>query len=126
MTHSRWIGCCSLVLALAGCDGQQYVSPDTVALSVTSDATGSELVNHCDFVPVLLGAEVTASFVVDPPLSATLSITRGSVSVTFEGSAAGTPSFVVAAAAVQQGEQIAPEPPAGYTVTLSPGCAPSE
>jgi hypothetical protein len=114
------------VLALAGCDGQQYVSPDTVALSVTSDETGSDLLSHCDFVPVLPGAEVTSSFVVDPPLSATLSITRSSVSVTFEGTAPGTPPFVVAAAVVQQGKQIAPEPPAGYTVTLSPGCTPSE
>ena len=53
------------LLCLVACDGQQYVSPDTLALSITKDSTGSERVNVCNYVPVLLGDRVDVTYVVD-------------------------------------------------------------
>jgi hypothetical protein len=120
---------CACILAVCGapglaCDGQQYVSPDTVGLSVTKDSTGKELVNRCNYVPVLLGGEVKSRYVVEGELKATLTVTRDSFSVVFEGAANEIEPFVVPAADVREASQLAPNPPKGYTVTLSSGCTP--
>jgi len=111
------------LLCLVACDGQQYVSPDTVALNITKDSTSSERVNVCNYVPVLLGDRVDATYVVDGDLQAVLSITRDSVRVTFTGSAPVDP-FVVTTTALKDGPQTDSSPPPGYTVKLSLGCTP--
>lgn len=107
---------------LPGCDGQQYVSPDTVALSITKDSTGSERLNECNFVPVLLGSEVDVTYDVDGDFQATIDITRDAIKVAFAGQASPVEPFVVTAKAVQDAPQAAENPPSGYTVKLSPGC----
>jgi hypothetical protein len=114
------------VLSLAACDGQQYVSPDSVALSITNDKTSVERVHRCNYVPVLLGSEVKTRYVVEDDLKATLTLTRESFSVVFEGAASSVEPFVVPAADVHDAAQTADSPPAGYTVTLSSGCTPDE
>jgi len=117
---------CALLgaVCLVACDGQQYVSPDTLALSITKDSTGIERVNRCNYVPVLLGDKVESRYVVQGDLKATLTITRDSFTVAFEGSADPVDPFVVPATDLKDGPQMAPSPPAGYTVTLSLGCTP--
>jgi hypothetical protein len=111
------------LLWVVACDGQQYVSPDTVALSITKDSSGSERVNACNYLPVLLGDRVDATYVVDGDLQAALSITRDSVRVTFTGSAPVDP-FVVTATDLKDGPQTDSTPPPGYTVKLSLACTP--
>ena len=113
------------VLGLLACDGQQYVSPDTVALSVTKDSTGAQRVNVCNYVPILLGSEVKSRYVVEGDVKATLTVTRDSCSVVFEGTEVVEP-FVTPIADLEDAAQTAPSPPAGYTVTLSTGCTPKE
>jgi hypothetical protein len=113
-----------VLLWLVACDGEQYVSPDTVALSITKDATGVERVNPCNYVPVLLGDEVDATYVVEGELRANLSIKRDSYRVAFEGGAVGGDPFVVTATELKAGAQTDPTPPPGYTVKLSLGCTP--
>ena len=56
--------------ALLGCDEQQYVSPDTVALIVTDDSTSMQRVNRCLYIPVLLGGQVVFRYEVDAELKA--------------------------------------------------------
>jgi len=111
---------------LVACDGQQYVSPDTVALSITKDATGTNKVDHCNYVPVLLGGEVDATYDVDGDLQAVLSITRDSVKVAFVGAGSEVDPFVATTKDVHDAPQTAENPPAGYTVKLSSGCTPEE
>jgi len=108
-------------LWLVACDGQQYVSPDTVALSISKDSTGVERVNVCNDVPVLLGDEVQATYAVEGELAAALSVTRDSVRVTFSGSAPVDP-FVATITDLKDGPQTDSTPPPGYTVKLSLGC----
>ena len=123
MKRHKLVPCAMLALLwLVGCDGQQYVSPDTVALSVTKDSTSSVRLSKCNYVPVLLGSEVDATYDVDGAFQATVNITRDSVTLTFGGDASGTAPFVVAAKDVQDAEQTADNSPAGYTVTLGSGC----
>jgi hypothetical protein len=114
----------SLLPLLAACDGQQYVNPDTVALSITKTSSGTVLVQHCNYVPVLLGSEVQASYKVEADLTADLTITRDSISVAFEGGGVSVDPFVATADDVQSGAQTAPDPPVGLTVQLAPGCKP--
>jgi hypothetical protein len=110
-------------LLILACDGQQYVSPDTVHLVITKDGSTRELVNRCNYVPVLLGSTVKARYEVDDELKATLTITHDAVTVGFDGVA---DTFKVSAAELADAAQLAPDPPAGYTVELSPGCTPDE
>jgi hypothetical protein len=112
--------------ALGACDGQQYVSPDTVALSVAEDGGGPELVHRCDYVPVLLGDAVQSKHVVDSELQLTFTATRDVFSVTFNSAAGAVEPFVVKAQAVLDGPQTAENPPSGYTVQLSSRCSPDE
>ncbi|HXK18240.1 MAG TPA: hypothetical protein VNG33_10585, partial [Polyangiaceae bacterium] len=107
---------------LVGCDGQQYVSPDTVALSITKDSTSSERVSQCNYVPVLLGGEVDATYDVDGFFQATISITRDSITVAFPGAEPAVEPFVALASDVHDAPQTVDTAPPGYTVTLSPGC----
>jgi hypothetical protein len=108
---------------LLACDGQQYVSPDTVQLVITKDGSARELVNRCNYVPVLLGSTVEARYEVEDGLKATLTITHDAVTVGFDGVA---DAFKVSAADLADGAQFAPDPPAGYAVELSPGCTPDD
>jgi hypothetical protein len=110
-------------LLLLACDGQQYVSPDTVQLVITKDSSSLRLVDRCNYVPVLLGSTVKARYVVEDDLKATLTITPDAVTVDFDGAA---DTFKVSAAKLDDGTQTAPDPPAGYTVELSPACTPEE
>ena len=113
---------CGALLLLA-CDGQQYVSPDTVQLVITKDSSGLRLVDRCNYVPVLLGSTVKARYVVEDELKATLTITPDAVTVGFDGAA---DTFKVSAGELADGALTAPDPPAGYTVELSPGCTPDD
>lgn len=108
-------------LLLFACDGQQYVSPDTVQLVITKGGSPPELVNRCNYMPVLLGSTVKARYVVEDDLKATLTITHDAVTVSFDGAA---DTFRVSAAELAEGTQTAPDPPAGYTVELSSDCVP--
>lgn len=111
------------MLWLLGCDGQQYVSPDTVHLVITKDGSPTELVNRCSYVPVLLGSMVKARYEIEDDLKATLTITHDRVTVGFDGAA---DTFKVSAAELADGSLFAPDPPSGYTVELSPGCTPDD
>jgi hypothetical protein len=113
------------VLGLLACDGTQYVSPDTVALSITKDSSGGERVYACNYVPVLLGSEVKSRYVVEGDVKATLTVTRDSCSVVFEGTEVVEP-FVTPITDLEDAPQTAPSPPVGYTVKLSIGCAPKD
>ena len=110
-------------LSLLACDGQQYVSPDTVQLVITKDSSSLRLVDRCNYVPVLLGSTVKARYAVEDDLKATLTIKPDAVTVDFDGAA---DTFKVSAAELADGTQTAPDPPAGYTVELIPGCTPDE
>jgi hypothetical protein len=112
--------------ALLGCDGQQYVSPDTVLFSVTGDKTGSKLVSQCSYVPVLLGAQVDGHYTVDGALQASITITRDYVTVRFERASEDFEPFRFATKELETGAVSDPLAPAGYTVELTPGCTPEE
>jgi hypothetical protein len=111
------------VLWLSACDGQQYVSPETVQLVIVKEGSARELVNRCNYVPVLLGSTVKARYVVEDELKATLTITHDRVTVGFDGAA---DTFRVAVTDLADGALFAPDPPAGYTVELSRGCTPDD
>ena len=112
------------LLWLVACDGQQYVSPDTLALSITKDASSVARVNDCNYVPVLLGDKVDSTYAVEGELTANLTITRDSYRVAFEGAAIAVDPFVATATDLKDGPQTDPTPPRGYTVKLSLGCTP--
>lgn len=76
----------ALVVAATGCQDQQYVSPDTVLLSITNKARDVELVNRCHYIPILLGGEVKARYAVEDDIKATITINREKVIVSYEGS----------------------------------------
>jgi len=114
-----------LLLITLGCDGQQYVSPDTVALVVKNANSGAERLNRCHYIPVLLGSEVQADYVVENQLRASITITRDLVSVTFKD--AGTEVAVQEADTLLfegQASETLDNPPSGYTVELSSPCTP--
>lgn len=113
-------------LALCGCDGQQYVSPDTVALSVRSDATGTELLSRCHFVPVLLGSRVKARYLIEDELSVVISLDRAQLELSYDEPGREYSSFSVPTPSFEEGAtQIeAADPPDGYRVQLSSPCTP--
>jgi hypothetical protein len=113
--------------AMCGCDGQQYVSADTVALTITNDSTGIERVNRCHFVPVLLGNQVKARYRVEDEIRATIVIDRQNVTVTFDGTDEPVPPLEVSASRFEETtSELAESPPEGYTVELSSPCSPEE
>ena len=115
----------SLALLALACDGQQYVAPDTVALVIKKDSTGVERVNHCHYVPVLLGSTVEEEYLVEGQLRATIHITRDLVSVTLNEAGSPVTELVVEALRFEgQALETAPSPPSGYTVQLSSPCTP--
>lgn len=88
MTRKAGYWCLLLGVSLAalGCQDRQYVSPDTVLLSITDKSTDMERVHRCNYVPILLGGEVKARYVVEGELKATIAIDREHVTLSYEGS----------------------------------------
>ena len=121
---------CALMLvvsgALLGCDEQQYVSPDTVALIVTDDATSMQRVTRCLYIPVLLGGQVVFRYKVDAELKALLVITRDEATVSFEPEEAAEPFSVDTDELTDMQQHQASVPPSGYSVELSAGCTPDD
>lgn len=114
-------------LALLGCDGQQYVNPDTALLTISHDVTGSNLIEGCSYIPVLLGSQVQKRYVADDDLSALITITRSEIVVTFQGASGdGVEPFRVRTKDLEGGGVVDDNPPDGYTVELGSGCAPEE
>jgi hypothetical protein len=120
---------CALLGALAlgtACEGRQYVSPDTVALTVTRQ--GIERLRQCHYIPVLLGSRVLASYPVEGELSAVIDVTRDTVTLDFDGAderaSLEIPSKNFEAAHSEQVEVIS----AGktYTAVLSSPCEPDD
>ena len=112
--------------AALGCDEQQYVSPDTVALIVTDDSTNMQRVNRCMYIPVLLGGQVVFRYEVDSALKALLVITRDEASVSFEPSDAADPFSIDTDELTESERHLADSPPSGYTVELVAGCTPDD
>lgn len=124
---SLWLGPVLAGVFLLGCDGQQYVSPATVGLVVTDDATARQRVNRCHYVPVLLGSQIKFRYEVDGDLSATLTLTRRDLQVDFEPDSAAAPlhatiELIDGTLALSRDEDW--ESPAGYSVDLVGGCEP--
>lgn len=116
-----------LALVLLGCDGQQYVSPDTARLTIQRTQSGSTLIEGCSYVPVLLGSQVQKRYFADDDLSATITLTRSDIFVTFEGAAGdGVEPFHVTTERLESGGKEAEFPPSGYTVDLGLGCTVDE
>lgn len=117
-----------LALGLLGCNEQQYVSPDTVSLVISDDSTGLERVNRCNYIPVLLGSQVKARYVVEDDLKATITITREQVEVIFQDPDRDHEPFLVPAETFEEGDVMlqADAPPDGYTVTLGTPCTPDD
>lgn len=114
-------------LAVLGCEGQQYVSPDTVLLTIKHDVSGSALIEGCSYVPVLLGGQVQKRYFADDDLSAIITLTRSDIVVTYQGAAGdGIEPFPVTTRRLEVGDIDAEFPPSGYTVNLSSGCTPEE
>ena len=113
-----------LLVAMLGCDGQQYVSPDTVELSITNDSTGVERVKRCNFIPVLLGSEVKARYEVEEEQRVTFTITRDAIELLYDSGE----SELVSPVALEELESGQSWPlqstPAGYTAQLTPNCTP--
>jgi hypothetical protein len=115
-----------VALSLFGCDGQQYVSPSTALLTVTSDKTGSKLVSRCNYVPVLWGAQVDGHYSVDGALDVFITLTRDEITVVFQRDGDDFEPFRIAAKELETGAVTDPSPPTGYTMELSSGCTPDE
>ena len=115
------LGC---LLAL-GCQDQAYVSPDTVALVVRDKASDVQRVNHCSYVPVLLGGRDEAIYDVDDGLSAKFTLTREKITVTFEG--ADVTPWAVSPSSIESGTtKVDDDPPEGYAVELTSPCTPKD
>jgi hypothetical protein len=117
-----------LAILLLGCNEQQYVSPDTVGLVISDDSTGEVRVNRCNYIPVLLGSQVKARYVVKSDLKATITITREEVEVSFQDPDRDHEPFLVPAETFEEGDLTlqADSPPDGYSVTLSTPCTPDD
>jgi hypothetical protein len=111
---------------LLGCDGQQYVSPNTVALVVTDDGTQMQRVNRCQYIPVLAGSRVVFRYEVDSDIKATLVIDRNEVRVVFEPEGVADAFEVDAEDLTDDQRFTADGPPDGYQVELVAGCTPDD
>lgn len=117
-------GVAILALVAAGCDGQQYVSPDTVALSIGTEAGASRL-NVCQYIPVLLGSRAVSHYTIDGRFDVTLDVTRDEIGVSFAGPGQVVEPFTVPSARfADSASETDPSPPVGYTVELLSPCAP--
>jgi hypothetical protein len=118
----RWL---LLALALVGCDGQQYVSPDTVELSITDDSN-LELVNRCHYIPVLLGSQVKARYRIEDERRVTITITRDEIALEYDSGE----SELVAPQELEDlgsGESLELQnTPSTYTARLTPHCTPDD
>jgi len=112
--------------AALGCDEQQYVSPDTVALVVTDDSTNMQRVNRCLYIPVLLGGKVIFRYEVDSALKAVLVITRDEATVSFEPEDAADPFSIDTDELSEMEHHFADASPSGYSVELAAGCTPDD
>jgi hypothetical protein len=134
MSHAKLFGPALWgALLLLGCTGQQYVSPDTVELSIKNDSSKVLRVDRCNYVPILLGSEVKSRYVIEGDAKATLTITRDDITVSFEsltdaqGNAEEAEPFKVTAKQLQTDMSESPtSPPSNYSVTLSLGCSPED
>jgi hypothetical protein len=119
---------CLLAVGLFGCDGQQYVSPDTVGLVITNDDTGVTRVDRCNYIPVLLGSRIKWRYAIEGDLKATITITREEIEVTFEGDGGEAAPFSVRPKDFDDDVSsfTAGSPPDGYTVRLLTGCTPDD
>lgn len=127
MIFSRSLKCALLLTASAvlGCDGQQYVSPDTVALVVRDESSGTKQLDECHYVPVLLGSRSVSRYSLEADLRVELDLTRDEVRVSFESGREQVASFVVPSSRfAQDASERAPAPPTGYRVDLVSPCSP--
>jgi hypothetical protein len=116
-----------IACAALGCEDQQYVSPDTVALVITSDASNTQLVNRCNYVPVLLGSRIGARYRVEDQLFANIDLTREAVTVFFETDGEAVEPFSLDSKRFNdQAREVDPAPPGGYSVELSSPCMPED
>jgi len=111
-------------LSLLGCDGEQYVSPDTALLMVSRDGSGPPILKACNYVPVLLGSQVEKHYPVDGAMEAFVTITRSDIVVTFPGSDEDLPPFHAVPKELEQRPALDESPPTGYTVELGSSCTP--
>lgn len=125
---AKHFGLLGLFGLLAGsCDDPQYVNAYTVALIITNDTTGVQRVNRCHYVPVLLGSEVKARYLVEDQLRATISLTRDDVSVLFEDSGTEVSTFVVDSDEFAEDTEIAAaDAPPGFSAALRSPCTPDD
>ncbi|MDF3064615.1 MAG: hypothetical protein K0R38_216 [Polyangiaceae bacterium] len=114
-------------LAALGCDGTQYVNADTVALIMTNDTTGVERVNRCHYVPVLLGSQLKARYVVEDELRVTITLTRDDLHLLFEEAGEPVESLTLPSQQfADEAREVAESPPPGFTVELASPCTPKD
>jgi hypothetical protein len=112
-----------VALTALGCDGQQYVGADTVALVVSDEATGAPVLDACHFIPVLLGSRSVSRYRVDEQLAVTIDITRDEIVVSFDSADVIEPFRVESARFEGAAKASDAAPPAGYSVDLVSPCA---
>jgi len=123
----RTLSVVALLLGLAGCEDRAYVSPATVLLSITNVDSGVERVHRCNYVPVLLGSEVRARYVVEGELKATISLNREKVTVSFEGADdLPEPWSVDSSDFDAKVTEVSETPPKNFDVELSSACVVEE
>ena len=118
--------CRAAIVALfaLGCDGQQYVSPETVALVISTEG-GAQRLNDCRYIPVLLGSRSSSHYTIDSRLEVRLDITREEIDVSFASVGEELEPFRVPSSLFEgSATEEAPAPPTGYTVALRSPCTP--
>jgi hypothetical protein len=113
-----------LACALPACDGQQYASPDTVRLLVTEHATDTDVIDRCQYIPILLGSEVKSRYTIADDLKVTLEITRDDITLSYEPAGAAEP-FSEPAESFEGQNSVTASGPEDYTVELSSPCEPN-
>jgi hypothetical protein len=109
-----------------GCESQQYVDPDTVALIVTESEGGRQRVNRCHYIPVLLGSQIKFRYEVDADIDVTLTITRDEVDVHFEGGGFSERSVVDASDLTDMQTTAIDWASEQYVAELIAGCTPDD
>jgi hypothetical protein len=129
MSRSALVSAIAVLAALLGC-GQQYVSPDTVGLTISTDATPSvQRVDRCLFVPVLLGSQVRSRYVVEDELRVIITITREELTLEYQGLDFYEPAHIATGDLddLPEGGSWLPEnTPDGYRAELTPRCTPDD